>query len=512
MTPSANVLDFFILEANEYIDRLDTLVGTAGPNGPDTDALARPARALRGSATMSRQGGIAELAGALERTIHARRDGRLAWDPAVSAAFVAAVDDLRQLLRRTRDWQAADDQRVRQRVAELDALAPGRPTPVPTPAAIAGTTYLVSATAGLAQAVEQYTLHPDDRTLLPIAMSHARTLRGVAAIRDIPPTADLVDAVERVGKSLELTTASPTTEQLAVLSAAAVVLRRISTELATHGRPSSDSPDVLRFGAAVAALDEQTDDADRVVPIEQLFYADAGPHVVSATANPPTNPADRFRLEVVSQAEHIRRLVDEARAAPEIAAAERLTRELRAALRALRATAESFGEHHVVRFANAWSTQVSAAHPAALAALDAAADLLSNQTMRREDVVRELDKLASGRPASAEPATTSAPPEVPTAVIRDSGPREPVRTPTGKDLRAFLESGITTIEQLREQPLSEPVALACDEIVPIEQLLYRGRAALERAAALRDEIRGSAAPSPDVLDELFDLLDLALTD
>ena len=88
---------------------------------------------------------------------------------------------------------------------------------------------------------------------------------------------------------------------------------------------------------------------------------------------------------------------------------------------------------------------------------------------------------------------------------------EPLRTPTGKELYDFLANGIASIEQLREQPLSQPVPLPHDEVVPIEQLLYRGRAALERAAALRDELRG-APPSPEVLDELFDLLDLALAD
>jgi hypothetical protein len=91
--------------------------------------------------------------------------------------------------------------------------------------------------------------------------------------------------------------------------------------------------------------------------------------------------------------------------------------------------------------------------------------------------------------------------------------REPLRTPTGRHLHEFLESGISTLERLHEQPLVDPVHGPYDEIVPIEQLLYRGRAALERAAALRDEIRAAGAPpSLDALDELFDLLDLALTD
>lgn len=538
MSTSATVLDFFILEATEYVDRLDALIGAAGLGGPDAQALLRPARALRGSATMSRQSGIAELAAALERVVHARRDGRLAWNAGVRAAFIAAVDDLRHLLRHARDWSGDDDQRVQRRVAELDALAPERTSATPAAPARTNATYLVSATAELAQALERYADAPTDRAMLALVMGRVRALRGVAALKDLPPTADVVDAVDRVGKSLELSAAAPSAQQRAVFSTATAVLRRISSELTAHGRPSPDSPEVLRFNAAMATFDEAADagDTDRVVPIAHLFFGDAGPHVVSAAANPPTRPADRFRLEVVSQAEHVRRLVHDARATTEIAAAERITRELRAALRALRALAESFGEEHVVRFATAWSAQVSASHPAALAALESAASLLANRTTRRDEVIRELDRLLPGRPTPSEPmqvvaappvrpapagapapaamasAPAAAPPPAPTSGSAFAPAREPVRTPTGRDLRDFLENGIASIEQLRERPLSQPVPLPQDEIVPIEDLLYRGRAALERAAALRHTIQDGVAASPEMLDELFDLLDLALAD
>jgi hypothetical protein len=49
--------------------------------------------------------------------------------------------------------------------------------------------------------------------------------------------------------------------------------------------------------------------------------------------------------------------------------------------------------------------------------------------------------------------------------------------------------------------------------VPIEALLYRGQAAIERAKELRDGVRQSGgAPDAETLAELFDLIDLALTD
>jgi hypothetical protein len=48
------------------------------------------------------------------------------------------------------------------------------------------------------------------------------------------------------------------------------------------------------------------------------------------------------------------------------------------------------------------------------------------------------------------------------------------------------------------------------EVVPIDSLLYRGPAALERARTLRDSLRTDGS-SPESLAELFDLLDLAST-
>ena len=51
--------------------------------------------------------------------------------------------------------------------------------------------------------------------------------------------------------------------------------------------------------------------------------------------------------------------------------------------------------------------------------------------------------------------------------------------------------------------------------VSIETLLYRGRAALDRAREVRDVMRAApdgAAADPELLAELFDLLDLAAAD
>ena len=80
-------------------------------------------------------------------------------------------------------------------------------------------------------------------------------------------------------------------------------------------------------------------------------------------------------------------------------------------------------------------------------------------------------------------------------------------------LGELLDRGIRTLDTLPKTPLSNPVALPEQPPVPIEALLYRGRAAIERARDIRDDARRAGAPlDGDRLAELFDLIDLALTE
>lgn len=58
-------------------------------------------------------------------------------------------------------------------------------------------------------------------------------------------------------------------------------------------------------------------------------------------------------------------------------------------------------------------------------------------------------------------------------------------------------------------PAVAPAAPSGTSPVPIEALLYRGESALARARALSDVLRGTSAPAPDALAELYDLLDLS---
>jgi hypothetical protein len=86
-------------------------------------------------------------------------------------------------------------------------------------------------------------------------------------------------------------------------------------------------------------------------------------------------------------------------------------------------------------------------------------------------------------------------------------------TPTGRELKEFLDVGIETLGRLQDKPLREATPLPDEAIVPIQELLYRGRAAVERAHSLRDALRNrSGSPPQEIIDELYDLLDLALAE
>src|SRR5688500_14294684 len=133
MSVAVGLLDFYILEASEYVDQLDALVGAAAAAPPESTAFITAARALRGSSTMAKLLRMAELAGSVERVGRALRDGSVRWSPDVRAAVVSAIDDLRILLRTVRSWSTAEEQRAAGRIADLQRFVPDGPAAPSTP-------------------------------------------------------------------------------------------------------------------------------------------------------------------------------------------------------------------------------------------------------------------------------------------------------------------------------------------------------------------------------------------
>jgi len=120
------LLDYFALEASEYLTRLETLVGRPGMQSSDATQFVAAARGLRGSATMAKASGPARLATAVERIASNVAQGALAWDPEVQRALVGAVEDLKLLIRGVRNWGAEQDARLEESVNRLARYAPER--------------------------------------------------------------------------------------------------------------------------------------------------------------------------------------------------------------------------------------------------------------------------------------------------------------------------------------------------------------------------------------------------
>jgi hypothetical protein len=208
----------------------------------------------------------------------------------------------------------------------------------------------------------------------------------------------------------------------------------------------------------------------------------------------------------VSQAEHLRRLVHDARAsAADQTARARLARELRHALRALHAAADSFGEREVADFVGRVGEGVTNFDQRALGELDEVARQLADPRARSSELARRLEEFRAGERASERAAADALAPAI------DPAKPTPAR---GKELDSMLKTsldGLATIEQgALDASYGTEGMTDGNGIVPIQTLVYRGHAALARARELRDLWRAQGrSPDADALAELFDLLDLA---
>ncbi|MFN2564806.1 MAG: hypothetical protein ABR499_07340 [Gemmatimonadaceae bacterium] len=567
MTAPSGILDFFVLEASEYIEQLDGLVLAGGSAGPSPEPFQRAARALRGSATMARLAPFADLAAALERAARGLRDGSLRWSPALNGAIVGAVDDLKILVRAARAWGDAESRRATARAAEISGFLPAeRPATASPTGAQTGPAFLAAETANIAAGLELLLTGPADTNAPGNVLQRLRALRGIAAIRDVPPLPDALEAADEAVRPLEVPDGKLTAAHRELVEASAAVLREVAGSLRaqppTGGAlgPIAVSPAANeRFEAALGRFAEGEGERARVVPVSELFFNDGGPHVVSQTPNPPTTSAERFRLEMVGQGEHLRRLMTDARASADPAALDRTRRSLRRALASVRGTAESFGEAAIADTVTALHESLVALDAPGLSVLSGLAELLSSPGHDSQRLRTELPRLLAGRVerdrveamqsrrAAAEgpgaelpwlepPATESraGPPRVepprPQAPFAPPQPRPlaegrsrpampqppapaptaasaPPAPPAGFGLASLLDAGIASVEELAERPLSAPVPVE-ETLVPIESLVYRGEAALQRARELRDDLRKQSAPPREALEELYDLLDL----
>ncbi len=121
MSTPSRLLDFFSLEATEYLARIEAAISGGSA---DVAALRSGARGLRGSATMARSTPIANLAGRLEAIAEKISAGELELNAQLRRVISAAIETLTTLVRAVRSWAPEHDERARRALDELDSYAP----------------------------------------------------------------------------------------------------------------------------------------------------------------------------------------------------------------------------------------------------------------------------------------------------------------------------------------------------------------------------------------------------
>jgi hypothetical protein len=558
MTNPLAAIDFFALEAGECLDRLEALVNR--DDRPPADEFLRASRVLRGSALMASQQPIARAAAGLEAVARAMRENRREWDAGTREHLSEAVEEFRLLVRRVREWGETDTARAARLGRGLESLA-GRPAGEPgdrrgaraelntgVRAFVAREGALIA--SALDRAARALHTSPGDREPLYTVIRRMQSLRGLAELGELVPLPEILDGIElAIGDLTRLFAPPPGVEQ--VMSAAASALTRISRDIADHGRPDPEAEEARRFTDLLLRAFAVEHD---VVAIESLYF-DGDPAPVSPPVTQPrfASPAPLGPLELVSHGEHlcqIAELIGRSHSATE--------RDLRLyhLLGTLRTAGPSGSDPVSGALAVfARSTREALASGVAARATDSlvrclrdAGELLRSvadaddrmQVSRRLlDVAHRLDGVRAG----AEPGTAIPQPE-PTA---EAGvvPIESLAYDTDSDVVPIeslapsapsggLEASFATFERLQREQGSAPVTPSLDgllhhgapanappapeETVAIEMLCYRGRAALERADALRHDLSAALARPEDLaairplLQELLDLVPLALAE
>ncbi|HXY19827.1 MAG TPA: hypothetical protein VEH83_07500 [Gemmatimonadales bacterium] len=563
MTNAIGMTDFFVLEAGEYLERLDALAQAPAGTFEDAVEFVRIARAFRGSALMASQQPLARAAQGLELVGRALRDGRLAWDEGVRGGLVRAVDDCKVLLRRIRTPSDQDSAKAEALGAELERVA-GRPS---APARTSGEGLDAGARAFVAReaaaigsaldrAARALASDPTARDPLAGVTQAMSALRGVAVLGDLPPLADILIGIEGAIHEVNATSGPVAPAAAAAFDAGAKALGRAAHEVVDLGRPTTDGEEAAAFATQLLRTFAG---GGAVVPIETLFFEDAGPHVVAQGSA----PAGMSRVEVVSEGEYL---------AGAAGALQRATspvlRDLRlfgmaAALRPLTGAGATPLGAALGRLADAGRAAIGsgaaeASLPTFVSLLGQAAETLRGAAHDDEAglsealdaVTVQLGELSTAPAAAPEPAAApvAAEPEalaglpflvtpaeaaagVEPAEAEAAAPAEP-GTALADAYAALARLTVATapetsaLDRLLAEPAEEvgavPVELLApyeDEsgIVPVESLLYRGQAALKHALALQPEIEallaarnGGGAQLAALVREVFDLVQLGL--
>jgi len=535
--------DFFALEAGEYLDRLDALLQEPAPPAPEE--LVRLARALRGSALMASQQGIARAAMGLEALARGVREGRRPWDVGTKQIATRAVDDLKIFVRKAATWTQADSGKAEALASQLEQLG-GRPSGQVRIAEAMGLdagarAFVAREGAAIASALDRAgrVLRTNPTALEPLqqVLKALQPLRGLAALNDLPPLPDLLEGIERAIGEMERNRETPPAgfgDMIAELfQMAATSIAHAAREVAERGRPDPEGAEFRKFASLlVQFMDSEPD----VVPIETVAT------IVQRGAPPPgSRPASLGRLELVSHGEYLRQAADSLERAPSPTQRELRAHTLAGTFRALGAAGVGGGPvaERVTEFAQAAREAVSSGiavnQPAAFAAeLRKAGEILS--ASGSDDETASAAALAAVTLAIRRLGGPSAipPPPPPPSPRRAAPPRPPVPpaatapAESSADIagswivyQRMVAAGVgpASLDELLRGGVSATPATAprgnggatATEPVDIRTLLYKGDRARHRALELREAAkRASGDDLRAIIDEVCDLVVLAI--
>jgi chemotaxis protein histidine kinase CheA len=562
MNTPLGAADFFALEAGEYLERLSTQI--ARPEGPAADEFMRFSRALRGSALMAKQSDIAHAAAGLEGVARKHREGTLAWSPAVREVTGQAVEELKLLVRAAGDLgeeHRARAGRVAESLAEIGGVptglgvSPPAPRTMPAQGVSAGVRAFVARegaliASALNRAAHALQIQPSAKDPLETVIRRLQSLRGLAELSELTPLPEILDGIESATGDLSRSHAPP--PQVAdVFDAAAKAVTRISRDMATFGHPSPDSEEGSRF--ADLLFRTFTAEGD-VVSVASLAPEDGQAQVVelgsARLAGTPT------AVELVSHGEFLCQVAGDLRSS-----GSRLQRDLRlfgvfGSLRALSQKSEGALGTVVRAFGSAARRYIARGSAGAdvaefAASLDQAGDALRRHSAvgNEQDVIERLTavtkRLEQGQaPAQPTPLVEPSSQIVPIGSLAPDGQAEPpgeivpisslapdgeaAIAQSGADTTArhgSLATSFVTFARLMQERPQEPPALDAflgrtptespADVVSISTLLYAGPRALDRAAAIREEITNLLARNDPwesvkpLVEELLDLVPLA---
>ncbi len=430
--------DFFALEAGEYLDRLDALLQP--PTPPAADELVRLARALRGSALMASQQGIARAAMGVEALARGVREGRRPWDAATKQVTTRAIDDLKIFVRKAASWTEADTAKAEALASQLEQLggrASGQVRAAEALGLDAGARAFVAREgAAIASALDRagraLRANPLAHDPLQQVLKALQPLRGLAALNDLPPLPDLLEGIEQTPGF------GDTVAELFQMAATSIA--HAAREVAERGRPDPESAEFRKFaGLRVQFMDSEPD----IVPIETVG-------TIVRRGTPPggesARPATLGRVELVSHGEHLRQAADSLERAPSATQRELRAHTLGGTFRVLGSAGGGPVAERVAEFAQAAREAVTSGiavrQPALFAAeLRRAGELLSASGTNDETataaalaaVTLAMRRLGGAAPAAA-PAPVPTPPRVP------APPPAPSRT-SGAELDGLSADG-----------------------------------------------------------------------